>query len=268
MLLNLCRNAVQALDGDQNPAVVRRLSVTARREGGTRPPRGSSAGPPGPRPVDRLRHGGERPGLARALVRKPSVFLLDEPISHLDTRQRYRMRRFIKSLHQEFNYTMIYVTHDQEEALSMSDRIVVMNEGRAAQVGTPFEVYTWPKNRFVASFVGTLNLLDGIVLDEGRLTLDGREVTVGRGLAGRRAGETVTVALRPEAVTLGATATGLPGTVEAVSFLGAVVRVKVRLDTQVVTLDAFNQTTQRPPEPGTAVRLVFGAEDLLVLGEG
>lgn len=96
----------------------------------------------------------QRVGLARALVRKPAVFLLDEPISHLDTRQRYRMRRFIKSIHQEFRYTMIYVTHDQEEALALADRVMVMSDGEIQQMGTPNEVYTRPRNAFVAGFVG------------------------------------------------------------------------------------------------------------------
>jgi multiple sugar transport system ATP-binding protein len=96
----------------------------------------------------------QRVGLARALVRKPSVFLLDEPISHLDTRQRYRMRRFIKSIHQEFGYTMIYVTHDQEEALALADRVMVMSDGEIQQMGSSNEVYTKPRNAFVAGFVG------------------------------------------------------------------------------------------------------------------
>ncbi|MBU2534351.1 MAG: ABC transporter ATP-binding protein [Alphaproteobacteria bacterium] len=96
----------------------------------------------------------QRVGLARALVRNPSVFLLDEPISHLDTRQRYRMRRFIKSLHQEYAYTMIYVTHDQEEAMALADRVIVMSDGAIQQIGTPYEIYTKPKNLFVAGFVG------------------------------------------------------------------------------------------------------------------
>lgn len=149
----------------------------------------------------------------------------------------------------------------------MSDRIVVMHEGRAAQVGTPFEVYSFPKNRFVASFVGTLNLLEGVVVGADRLRLDGAEVPVARGLDGRRPGDTVTVALRPEAVAFGLDGEGVPGTVESVAFLGAVVRTRVRLTHQTITLDAFNQTTMRPPEPGMPVRLVFGADDLLVLGE-
>ena len=96
----------------------------------------------------------QRVGLARALVRKPSVFLLDEPISHLDTRQRYRMRRFIKSIHQEFGYTMVYVTHDQEEALALADRVMVMSDGEIQQMAAPNEIYTRPRNAFVAGFVG------------------------------------------------------------------------------------------------------------------
>lgn len=105
----------------------------------------------------------QRVGLARALVRQPAVFLLDEPISHLDTRQRHRMREFIKHLHLELNYTMIYVTHDQEEAMAMADRIVVMHEGLIRQIGTPDEVYNNPADDFVAGFVGEppMNLIDG-----------------------------------------------------------------------------------------------------------
>lgn len=96
----------------------------------------------------------QRTGLARALTRKPSVFLLDEPISHLDTRQRARMRAYLKRLHIELGHTMIYVTHDQEEAMAMADRIAIMNEGRLYQVGTPEEIYHQPVDFFVAGFVG------------------------------------------------------------------------------------------------------------------
>jgi putative spermidine/putrescine transport system ATP-binding protein len=208
----------------------------------------------------------QRVALARALAVRPQVLLLDEPLSALDAKIRVSLREEIRSLQRELGITTIFVTHDQEEALSMSDRIVVMHEGRAAQIGTPFEVYSFPKNRFVASFVGTLNLLDATVIDAGRLRLDGREVAVARGLDGRAAGETVTVALRPEAVSLGGGDAGIAGVVESVAFLGAVVRVRVRLDTQTLTLDAFNQTTVAPPTVGSPVRLVFGADDLLVLG--
>jgi multiple sugar transport system ATP-binding protein len=101
-------------------------------------------------------------GLARALVRQPSVLLLDEPISHLDTRQRSEMRAYLKHLHQSLGTTMLYVTHDQEEAMAMSDRIAVMNEGRIVQVGTPTQVFDAPANVFVAGFIGEppMNLVE------------------------------------------------------------------------------------------------------------
>ena len=96
----------------------------------------------------------QRTGLARALTRKPSVFLLDEPISHLDTRQRARMRAYLKRLHMELGHTMIYVTHDQEEAMAMADRIAVMHDGVLRQIGSPEEIYHHPVDIFVAGFVG------------------------------------------------------------------------------------------------------------------
>lgn len=104
----------------------------------------------------------QRAGLARALTRKPNVFVLDEPISHLDTRQRSRMRAYLKRLHLELKHTMVYVTHDQEEAMAMADRITIMNEGVLVQTGTPEEVYNNPATVFVAGFVGepAMNFLD------------------------------------------------------------------------------------------------------------
>jgi putative spermidine/putrescine transport system ATP-binding protein len=212
----------------------------------------------------------QRVALARAIAVKPQVLLLDEPLSALDAKIRVSLREEIRSLQKELGITTIFVTHDQEEALSMSDRIVVLNEGRAEQIGTPFEVYNWPKTRFVASFVGTLNLLSAQVVDAsaGTLTLDGRPVVTASAVAGHAAGDKVTVALRPEAVTLGATEPGhigIPGTVEDVSFLGAVVRIRVRLDAQTISLDAFNQPNVTLPAKGDAVTLNFDRDDLLVL---
>jgi multiple sugar transport system ATP-binding protein len=104
----------------------------------------------------------QRVGLARALIKKPDVFVLDEPISHLDTRQRGRMRAYLKRLHIEFGYTMVYVTHDQEEAMAMADRITVMRDGHLIQTGTPEDVYHQPINIFVAGFIGepAMNFLD------------------------------------------------------------------------------------------------------------
>jgi multiple sugar transport system ATP-binding protein len=121
-------------------------------------------------------------GLARALMRTPSVFLLDEPISHLDSRQRSHMRAYLKKLHLELGYTMIYVTHDQEEAMALSDRIAVMSDGIINQVGTPQEVYNRPLDLFVAGFIGEppMNFLECRVTGNGgsSLLIDGLDLSM------------------------------------------------------------------------------------------
>src|SRR6266542_5669915 len=116
----------------------------------------------------------QRVALGRALVYSPSVLLLDEPFSNLDAKLRERARMWVKELQQTLGLTTIFVTHDQDEALSMSDRVLVMSAGRIQQVGTPEEVYRSPANRFVAEFVGRVNLIDGVVAsaDGGRLLVD------------------------------------------------------------------------------------------------
>ena len=142
--------------------------------------------------------------LARALAVKPQVLLLDEPLSALDAKIRVSLREEIRALQQALGITTIYVTHDQEEALSMSDRIVVMNEGRVEQVGTPFEIYNTPRTRFVASFVGTLSFMRARVLDPaaGRIMVGDQEIVAARGLPQAKPGEIWSVALRPEAALL------------------------------------------------------------------
>lgn len=162
----------------------------------------------------------QRVGLARALVRKPAVFLLDEPISHLDTRQRYRMRRFIKSIHQEFRYTMIYVTHDQEEALALADRVMVMSDGEIQQMGAPNEIYTRPGNAFVAGFVGEppINFMsyDFDRASPGQIVIEGQSVTLPPGVRARamKIGAHGIAAVRPHFMAVGgASAVRLAATV-------------------------------------------------------
>jgi putative spermidine/putrescine transport system ATP-binding protein len=208
--------------------------------------------------------------LARALAVKPQVLLLDEPLSALDAKIRISLREEIRSVQRSLGITTVYVTHDQEEALSMSDRIVVMNEGRVEQIGTPFEIYNFPRTRFVASFVGTLNILRGRVVDPatGRIAIDGQEVVAGRGLADAKAGDIRSVALRPEAVTLQdqrADRNKLNGTIEEVSFLGSIVRIRVRFKESAISLDTFNNPGSAPPERGQAATVSFAREDLLAL---
>jgi len=215
----------------------------------------------------------QRVALARALSINPQVLLLDEPLSALDAKIRVSLREEIRAVQRKLGITTIYVTHDQEEALSISDRIVVMNEGRIDQVGTPFEIYNRPKTRFVASFVGTLNIVQGQVVDAatGRIKLDGQEIKVTRGLSGLHTGKTQAFALRPEAVTLGDGGNGrnrLRGAIDQVSFLGSVVRIRVKLESNAILLDTFNNPNLTPPEFGQAVDINFGTEDLLVLDGG
>jgi iron(III) transport system ATP-binding protein len=147
----------------------------------------------------------QRVALARALVYSPSVLLLDEPFSNLDAKLRERARAWVKELQGTLGLTTIFVTHDQDEALSMSDRVAVMSAGEVQQIGTPEEIYRHPANRFVAEFVGRVNLIEGLVSgsDGGGVVVDvtgsSHKLTVhdGAGASGN-----VTVAVRPEAVTV------------------------------------------------------------------
>src|SRR5204862_2969389 len=120
----------------------------------------------------------QRVALARALAFEPQVLLLDEPLSALDAKIRIVLRKEIRTIQRQLGITTVYVTHDQEEALSLSDRVVVMSEGRIEQIGAPADIYNFPATPFVASFVGTLNLLAAKVINggEGRLSIDGQEV--------------------------------------------------------------------------------------------
>jgi putative spermidine/putrescine transport system ATP-binding protein len=212
----------------------------------------------------------QRVALARALAIKPQILLLDEPLSALDAKIRVALREEIRGVQRELGITTIYVTHDQEEALSMSDRIVVMNEGRVEQVGTPFEIYNYPRTRFVASFVGTLNILPGRVTDasKGMIAVDEQEIVASRSIANARTGEIRSVALRPEAVSLddmSGERNRMQGTIEEVSFLGSVVRIRVRLKEHAISLDTFNNPSISPPQRGQPVTVSFAREDLLVL---
>jgi putative spermidine/putrescine transport system ATP-binding protein len=211
----------------------------------------------------------QRVALARALAVRPKVLLLDEPLSALDAKIRVSLRDEIRTIQRELGITTIYVTHDQEEALAISDRIVVMHAGVAEQVGDPFEIYNRPATRFVASFVGTLSPLDAVVVDAGAgvVAVDGQELRLGRALQ-RRAGEVLPLALRPQAVRAGAPGAGevgLRGRVKEVSFLGSVVRVRMALAPQILSFDTFNTAAARPPAVGEQVEVRFAPGDLLVL---
>ena len=213
----------------------------------------------------------QRVAIARALAVEPKILLLDEPLSALDAKIRVSLREEIRALQKELGITTLFVTHDQEEALSMSDRIVVMSEGRMEQVGTPFEIYNFPRTRFVASFVGTLNLLKGRILDagSGRLLVADQEIGVAGGFPGRSTGEEATLALRPEGIRLcdgTGDANRLNGVIEDVGFHGPIVRIRVRCQDTVISLDSFNSPSSQLPERGAAATVAF-PRDVLVLAD-
>jgi putative spermidine/putrescine transport system ATP-binding protein len=213
----------------------------------------------------------QRVALARALAPRPQVLLLDEPLSALDAKVRVSLREEIRSIQRELGITAIFVTHDQEEALSISDRIVVMNAGRADQLGTPFEIYNHPATKFVATFVGQLNTLNATVADAAARTVNigGTTVTIPALPASSRNGEAVSLTMRPEAVSLansGDRDIQLEGKVSEVHFLGSVIRLKVDLGHNSVSLDTFNDQSTPPPAFGMPVRVNIASSDILVLG--
>ena len=212
----------------------------------------------------------QRVALARALAVRPQVLLLDEPLSALDAKIRVSLRTEIRQIQQRLGITTIFVTHDQEEALSMSDRIVVMNGGVAEQVGAPFEVYNQPATRFVAGFVGTLNTFEATVVDAatGTVRLGETPLVLGRPIDAA-AGATVGVALRPEAARLGVDPSRpvqLAARIEEVHFMGSVVRIVADVAGRRLSLDTFNRPDAPPPAIGTDAVVSVNPTDFIVLG--
>jgi putative spermidine/putrescine transport system ATP-binding protein len=212
----------------------------------------------------------QRIALARALAPKPKLLLLDEPLSALDAKVRVSLREEIRSIQKQLGITTIFVTHDQEEALSISDRIAVMYGGKAEQVGTPFEIYNRPATRFVANFVGTLNVLEGTVTDaaSGKVRVNSEEVALAGKLNGSKTGDTLSLALRPEAISLGRQPghdSRLSGEISEVHFLGSVIRVRVGIGRDTISLDTFNNSATPPPAVGQKAEISFSSNDMLVL---
>lgn len=185
------------------------------------------------RSVDSLSGGQkQRVAMARALILNPQVFLLDEPLGALDLKLRKGMQTELKRIQQELGITFIYVTHDQEEALTLSDRIVVMNEGIIQQIGTPIDIYNEPLNAYVADFVGESNILEGIMHGDFDVTFSGRRFQC----ADRdfRKDEAVDVVIRPEDLDLVAPEDGmLTGTVISSVFMGVHYEMNIQTDHEV-----------------------------------
>lgn len=211
----------------------------------------------------------QRVALARALAPKPRVLLLDEPLSALDAKIRVSLRQEIRQIQQQLGITTIFVTHDQEEALSMSDRVVVMNGGVVEQIGAPFEIYNRPATPFVAGFVGSHTAFNAQIVDPltGTVMLGGAQVMLGQPLNGM-AGSTVRLALRPEAAHLGRVPgceTVLDGCIARVNFMGAVIRLTAVVGDTALILDTFNRPDTPPPPVGSTVEISVAARDFITL---
>jgi multiple sugar transport system ATP-binding protein len=186
----------------------------------------------------------QRVAMGRAIVRDPKVFLFDEPLSNLDAKLRVAMRSEIKALHQRLKTTTVYVTHDQIEAMTMADRIAVMNEGRIEQLGDPLELYDRPTNLFVAQFIGSpaMNILDGIVRNGAVEALGARWPAS----SAAKEGQAVKYGIRPEHLHIGTS--GAAGTVAVVEPMGAETEVLVKVGAQTLTVMTHGRPSWGPGE--------------------
>ena len=214
----------------------------------------------GPRNIDSLSGGQQqRVAIARALAVNPRVVLLDEPLGALDLKLRKDMQIELKNIQQKLGITFIYVTHDQEEALSMSDTVVVMNEGVIQQIGTPLDIYNEPKNAFVADFIGESNILDGIMKEDFTVEFHGIKFQcVDKGF---KHNEPVDVVIRPEDIDVVAPENGmLQGTVTSVTFKGVHYEI-------IVDIDNFKwmiQTTEKS-EVGDVIGISIDPDEMHVM---
>ena len=207
----------------------------------------------------------QRVALARAIVNEPQVILLDEPLGALDAGLRRQMQLFLKDLQQRIRITFVFVTHDQEEAITMSDRIVVMTHGRIAQIGTPTDIYRAPANLFVAGFFGDNNLLSGQARADGTVVTEAGVLRGPAGFVGQ-----VTAAVRPELISLrpdepGGTEDGLRGRILRVIFTGAALRVEVAAGDLAIVVKLSGAAAAAVPPVGAAVRLTVPPEAIHLL---
>ena len=214
----------------------------------------------------------QRVAIARAIVIEPHVLLLDEPLSNLDAKLRVEMRGEIRRLQKLLGITVLYVTHDQEEALAISDRIAVMRAGRVEQIASPRAIYEQPETPFVASFVGTTNLINGVIRSRDGATAEiaFAGTTIRTNVRGN-VGDHVIVSLRPEALRLLASGAAAPagwatlaGTLGEIEYLGAVTRFTV----QLVGGAPIHLMALAPPAATGAVRLAYDPQRVAVMGAG
>ena len=209
----------------------------------------------------------QRVALARALVVEPGVLLFDEPLSNLDAKLRVTMRTEIRKIQQKVGITAIYVTHDQSEAMSLSDQIIIMSKGRVEQIGTPQEVYYRPKSRFVADFIGEANFLpakvDGTDGENADIEVNGEKMTVNNYI-GKTVGEEATLVLRPEAVAL-SEAGQLSCTVTLSTFMGAYQYYQADVGGLTVQVTDYNPVNKKIYQVGDKAFLSFDSQGVYIL---
>jgi len=205
----------------------------------------------------------QRVAVARAIVLEPKVLLFDEPLSNLDARLRRRVREEIRGLQQQLGLTVVYVTHDQEEALAVSDRIIVMKDGRIAQDGEPRALYERPASRFIADFIGNANLVDAMVtrLNPSQVAVAVGTTSLVLNDADAVAGPAL-LAIRPQAISWG---DALPGIVAKAAYLGSHMEYEIAVPGLAEPLFAIIHDVSRPRPVGDAVRLGFGPAGLALV---
>jgi iron(III) transport system ATP-binding protein len=206
----------------------------------------------------------QRVAVARSLVLEPAVLMFDEPLSNLDAKLRRKVRQDIRDLQQDLNLTVVYVTHDQEEALAVSDRIVVMEKGRIGAMGTPHELYESPATRFIADFIGDANLIEGTLSTQGgRRVFQSGPMEMVLAIAPTRADGPASLAVRPHRIRVGPVAGSvLTGLLRRQAYLGS--RTECVVDTPVGELLIFSDSNQTLPAAGSTVGLHIAPEDVRV----
>jgi len=218
----------------------------------------------------------QRVALARALVNRPDVLLLDEPLAALDLKIRHHMLRELKRIHEETGTTFVYVTHDQDEAMILSDRVVLMNRGEIEQLGSPQDLYAAPQSLFCARFFGDTNIVEGHVgkVENGQAEFSTSLFSARGAVRNAKAGDSVSLSIRPEAIRL--TAAGaqsqsmscqnsMTGTVDDVTFIGNRVVYQVRNGSNVFTCQQTRPVTAIEHSPGSSVHLAWPEEAVVVL---
>jgi iron(III) transport system ATP-binding protein len=202
----------------------------------------------------------QRVALARTIVIEPEVLLLDEPLSNLDARLRVEMRVELRQLQRKLGITAIYVTHDQEDANSIADNIAVLDQGRIQQIGTPIALYDRPANRFVATFLGTANLIEGTIEPGGRFVADGFSLPTVGGAPGRAC-----ISVRPQDISVGPPGSGISVRIAEREFLGGITRYHTEAGPQSIVVDVPHRRGETVHDVGDVIGLIIEPSQISVL---